>query len=178
LDASADPSRAASPSLPPPLHSPAAQGFAEWMAELDAMQQLRARDPAQALALILERRHRWPKLLPAQDALLRARCALQVAAAHLVLGDHEATRRECAVLDKLLVHRHLLTADASLRHHAQRCGIAAANVRAILAHGMGDFAGALRAYLGTGHWRPPIRSALARQPRQHLRRVGHGSPVA
>lgn len=118
------------------------------MAELDAMQQLRARDPAQALALILERRHRWPKLLPAQDALLRARCALQVAAAHLVLGDHEATRRECALLDKLLVHRHLLTADASLRHHAQRCGIAAANVRAILAHGMGDFAGALRAYLG------------------------------
>lgn len=52
------------------------------------------------------------------------------------------------MLDKLLVHRHLLTADASLRHHAQRCGIAAANVCAILAHGMGDFAGALRAYLG------------------------------
>ena len=118
------------------------------MAELDGMQALRARDPARALALALARRGRWVDLLPAQDALLNARCALQVAAAHLVLGDHTATRQASDALDALLLHRDLLTADAPLRQHALRCGIAGANVRATLAHGVGDFAGALRAYLG------------------------------
>jgi ATP/maltotriose-dependent transcriptional regulator MalT len=127
------------PSLP--------QDFAGWMAELDAMQALRARDPAGALTQALAMRGRWQHLPRAQDALLRARFGLQVAAAHLVLGDHEATRHESEALDKLLVHRDLLTADAEITRHAQRCNIAAGNVRAFLAHGVGDFAGALRAYL-------------------------------
>ena len=124
------------------------RNFAAWMAEIDAMQALRPRDPAGALARALALRERWRAMMPVQDALLRARFTLQVAAAHLVLGDHDATRLESELLDKLLVHRELLTADAEITHQVQRCSIAAGNVRAFLAHGVGDFAGALRAYLG------------------------------
>jgi DNA-binding CsgD family transcriptional regulator len=126
----------------------AAASFAEWMATLDALQELRFRDPTGALAQVLALRDTWQGLSPAEDALLQARCSLQVAAVHLTLGEHAATRCECDVLDSLLRAPALQQAAPALRHQASRVAIAAGNARAFLAHSTGDFPGALRAYLG------------------------------
>jgi ATP/maltotriose-dependent transcriptional regulator MalT len=124
--------------------------FEAWMAALDAMQALRARDPAGALAQAQACHGRWQAqvgLTPAQRALLDARGLLQQAAAHVVLGQHEATRQLSDSLLAALNHRDLLTAGPEITRQAQRCSIAAGNIRAFLAHSLGDFAGALRAYL-------------------------------
>ncbi len=123
--------------------------FTEWMAELDALQELRYRDPAQALARVQARRNGWPALAlaPAEDALLRARCTLHVGASNLVLGRHGEAQREFDLLAQQLAVPELQAAPPPLRHQAQRCGISGANASAVLAHALGDFAGALRAYL-------------------------------
>lgn len=145
---------ATSPARPPAdqpvLPDPAADGdaFARWMAELDEMQELRYRDPAQALRRIGERRGGWPAMALPEDALLRARFALHSGAAHLVLGSHADARQEFDLLDGLLALPELRTAEPGLYRQAQRCAIAGANASAVLAHAVGDFAGALRAYLG------------------------------
>ncbi len=121
--------------------------FAAWMAELDALQALRFRDPAQALAQVQAKRGMWAPLPAAEDALLRARCTLQVGAAFLLLGQHAQARRELQQLDQELAVSALQTAAPDLQHQAQRCGIAGANAQAVLTHALGDFAGALRCYL-------------------------------
>ncbi len=121
--------------------------FAAWMAELDALQALRFRDPEQALARVLARRGQWAPLPAAEDALLRARCTLQVGAACLLLGRHAQSREELQKLDQELAAPALLAAAPPLQHQAKRCGIAGANAQAVLTHALGDFAGALRCYL-------------------------------
>ncbi len=143
--------QAASPVQPSPA-------FVAWMAELDDLQTLRARDPAAALRRLAERRPALPDVhsdvqadaqtLPAiEHTLLRARFAMHTGACHLVLGHHAEAGREFSLLESLLAATELAGASGELRHHAQRCGIAGANARAVLAHALGDFAGALQAYL-------------------------------
>ena len=122
--------------------------FARWMAELDALQDLRARDPAAALAAVLARHESWPALPAAEDALLRARTALHTGAAHLVLGHLGEAGPFFVQLEALLMLPALQNAEPALCHQARRCGIAGKNAMAFLAHSLGDFAGALRAYLG------------------------------
>ncbi len=117
------------------------------MAEIDALQALRFRDPEQALAQVQARRGLWAGLSPAEDALLRARCTLQVGAACLVLGRHAEAGRELQQLAQELTAPALEAATPGLQVQAQRCGIAGANAQAVLNHALGDFAGALRCYL-------------------------------
>ncbi len=121
------------------------------MAELDELQTLRAQDPAAALQRLAERGPvllpQWAQLGAAEDTLLRARFAMHTGACHLLLGQHADAGREFTLLEALLAAPALTHATAALRHHAQRCGIAGANARAVLAHALGDFAGALAAYL-------------------------------
>ena len=142
-----------------------AQGFTAWMAAFDALQDLRFRDPSGALARLHALRDTWAGLSSAEDALLRARCCMQIVAAHLTLGEHEATRRECDELERLLADPALLQAEPELRRQAQRCAIAGANARAYLAHSVGDFAGALRAYLAA------LEAALAIGDRNYEARL-------
>ena len=117
------------------------------MAELDALQALRYRDPEAALVQVQARRGQWPALPAAEDALLQARCTLHIGASQLVLGQHALAGASFTLLEQQLAAPLLLTAEPALRHHAQRCGIAGKNASAVLAHALGDFAGALRAYL-------------------------------
>lgn len=127
--------------------------FAAWMTELDGLQALRAHDPAAALQRLAERRPALPPAAPpgtlaaAENTLLRARFAMHTGASHLVLGQHADAGREFGQMEALLAAPELAGASGSLRHHAQRCGIAGANARAVLAHALGDFAAALQAYL-------------------------------
>lgn len=131
------------PAEPQPLPA-----FEAWMAELDGLQALRFRDPEAALVQVQARRGRWPALPAAEDALLHARCTMHMGAAQLMLGRHALAGQSFALLEQQLAAPVISTASPALRHHAQRCGIAGKNASAILAHALGDYAGALRAYLG------------------------------
>lgn len=118
------------------------------MKRLDELQQLRYADPRQALALLAAELPAWP--LPAHEgerALLLARHAMQVGSAHLVLGEHALALPGFERMLKHLDEPVLQAAPEPLRRGAQRCAAAGANARAVLAHAMGDMAGALRAYL-------------------------------
>lgn len=121
--------------------------FAQWMNEVDLLQDLRQRDPAAALSAVLSRRGRWPALPAGHDALLQARCALQAGTARMMLGDLAPARADLDDVERWLAAPALVSAPDALRHQARRCGIAAANAKAALAHGQGDLASALRAYL-------------------------------
>ncbi len=122
--------------------------FAHWMAQIDAWQALRMRDPHAALQQVSKGCGRWADLSAAQDALLRARCGLQTGAALIMLGRQDEAQSTLDALVGLLQSPLLdsAQADAQLQREARRCAISCSNARATLAHGKGDFAGALRAY--------------------------------
>ena len=129
------------------------------MAELDELQKLRSADPQAALLRLAERRvaltqtgpgtPAWPlsATAAAEGRLLQARIAMHTGASHLVLGQHAEAGRELGQLQTWLAAPELAGVSGELHHHAQRCAIAGANARAVLAHALGDFAGALQAYL-------------------------------
>jgi DNA-binding CsgD family transcriptional regulator len=122
--------------------------FLALMKRLDELQQLRYADPRHALALLADEQPGWP--VPAHDGergLLQARHAMQVGSAHLVLGEHALAFSEFERMVRLLDEPALRAAEEPLRRMVQRCAAAGANARAVLAHAMGDMAGALRAYL-------------------------------
>lgn len=121
--------------------------FRSLMQRLDELQSLRYTEPARALALLVEAREGWPPMAEAEAALLGARFAMQVAGARTVLGQHAQALPEFDTLDRLLRHPALVAADGDLRRLAQRCEAAGSNARAVLAHALGDGAGAVRAYL-------------------------------
>lgn len=133
--------------------TPAAQAggtgpaFQALMQQLDALQGLRYTEPARALEQLAAARQGWPPMAEAEAALLGARFAMQMAGAHTVLGRHAQAQPEFDTMDSLLRHPALRAADGELRRLAQRCEAAGANARAVLAHALGDGAGAVRAYL-------------------------------
>jgi ATP/maltotriose-dependent transcriptional regulator MalT len=131
----------------PPASAAALRDFAAWMAELDAVQALRAQDPARALARVLALNTAVTGLPEAETALVQARRTLQIGASCLQLGRHAQAQRELHQLALDLGQPALQRAAPELRRQAQRCGIAGANAQAVLSHALGDFAGALRAYL-------------------------------
>ena len=121
--------------------------FASATARLDELQQLRYVDPARALLMLASEQGLRPGCTEAEQALLQARVAMQVGSAHVVLGAHGLAQPE---FDRMLCHlRHPALAAASivLQRQARRCEAAGANARAVLAHAVGDMAGALSAYL-------------------------------
>jgi ATP/maltotriose-dependent transcriptional regulator MalT len=120
--------------------------FDHWMVEADALMELRLREPDAALARVHERRGLWTGLTPMQDGLLHARFALQEATALIMLGRQDEAEAAMSELEGLLQSPVLASGEPGLLHQVQRCAVACANARATLAHSMGDFATALRAY--------------------------------
>lgn len=139
---------------PPAAASPVADAqtasqrtFEYWVAQLDELQALRMRDPEEAMTRVQGLQGQWQHLPAPQAALLDARRRLQLGAAALQLGRHAQAQAELTQVQQQLAHPMLAEAEPELRRRAQRCGIAAANAQAVLSHALGDFAGALRAYL-------------------------------
>lgn len=64
-----------------------------------------------------------------------------------MLGQHAKAGEEFDALERLLSESPLAEATGEMRLQALRCSIAGSNGRAILQHALGDFAGALQAYL-------------------------------
>jgi ATP/maltotriose-dependent transcriptional regulator MalT len=120
--------------------------FDHRMAEIDALNELRLRDPVAALARLETRQADWLGLSAAQEALLRARLCLQKGSALIMLGEQERGGEEMLALEAMLRSPVLAHAEPTLRDKALRCGVACANARASLAYYKGDFAGSLRAY--------------------------------
>jgi ATP/maltotriose-dependent transcriptional regulator MalT len=117
------------------------------MHQADTLQALRPHDPAAALAQARQQRGQWPPLPAAEDALLQARYALQIGSALMMLGELAQARQTLDEVDHWLAAPALQGAADALLQQARRCATAAANARAAVAHGLGDLAGALRAYL-------------------------------
>lgn len=121
--------------------------FQALMQRIDALQPLRYAEPSRALALLLQLRQEVPALAAAEQALLEGRLAMQVAAVHTVLGAHAKAVPEFDAMEDWLARPALAAAAGPLREQLLRCATAGSNARAVLAHAMGDMAGALRAYL-------------------------------
>jgi len=133
------------PGAPTP---PADTTFQRVMDELDAVQALRLRDPEAALQALRTLAVPWARLPAGTQALVRARIGLQTGTALLMLG-----RQDDADAALQALHRQLqspLLNDAAvapeLWQAARRCEVSCANAQAALAHGRGDYGGALRAY--------------------------------
>jgi ATP/maltotriose-dependent transcriptional regulator MalT len=116
-------------------------------ARLDELQRQRYTDPTGTLAQMREARQGWPAMEPAEEALMRARFAMQVAGTCTVLGLYQQALPEFEAMDTHLREPALQAAGAPMQGQALRCEAAGSNARAIAVHALGDLAGALRAYL-------------------------------
>jgi ATP/maltotriose-dependent transcriptional regulator MalT len=139
----------AAPDDMPSSAAAAEDHFARAMDELDALHELRTHDPVAAQRRVDSLPPTWRGLAPAETALLRARAQLHTVSTRLTVGEHEAARPLIDELVRQLEEPLLRDPPAPLRAAVQRVCNAGLNARAYLAHGTGDFPGALRAYLQT-----------------------------